>query len=345
MPMTGTNLNSATEIRINVELQSTYTLPSEAFLLFEGQLVKLADGTAYVNTDAVTLTSNVLADNSGFAARQAYIIQKPTTKGTFSFCVPLRHIFGFSDDYNKVIYGLKQTISLARDSDDNAIFKRAGVAAAKVKLNKISLFMPHVLPADTQRYKHYNQIESKVTLPVSFRARQCDTISVPQATTFSWRLSVKASPERARYIIVAFQTSKSRDQNANASIFDHFDLKNMYIMLNQDRYPYIDYNLSFPNQQFSRAYREAAVFNEKFYGMNELITHSNINPSDYKDLHPLFVFDVSKQPELIKSSTIDVINKATFNSAVPASTDAYAVVVSNKLLQFQLDGNKIDVVY
>ena len=45
----------------------------------------------------------VIADNTGFSVRQAYHIQKPITKGTFSFIIPLKHIFGFCDDYNKVV--------------------------------------------------------------------------------------------------------------------------------------------------------------------------------------------------------------------------------------------------
>ncbi|XP_065667831.1 uncharacterized protein LOC136088098 [Hydra vulgaris] len=194
-PVARTNLNSAKEIRINIEQQDLFTLPFEAYLLFEGQLVKLAGGTAYANTDAVTLTNNgnmhlfsqisyqlsnqdietiyhpgqattmlgmfkypndfqlvqglnqlwykdtattaVLADNSGFALRQAYIVQKPTTKGIFSFCIPLRHIFRFCDDYDKVVYGFKHTITLVRKSDDDAIFKLAAAALGKVNLNKV----------------------------------------------------------------------------------------------------------------------------------------------------------------------------------------------------------------
>ncbi|XP_065653023.1 uncharacterized protein LOC136080334 [Hydra vulgaris] len=248
------------------------------------QLVKLADGTAYANTDAVTLTNNaqglnqlwykditttpVLTDNLGFALRQAYIIKKPTTKGKFSFCILLRHNFGFCDDYDNVIYGYKHTITLFRKSDDDAIFELAAAAAGKVNLNKISLFVPHVILSDVERISLYKSIESKVTLPVSFQARQCDTIPVAQANSFSRRLSVKISSERPRYIIAAFQTNKDGDQNANALIFDHCDLKNICIMLNQERYPAVNYNFLFPNQQFSRAYRDAAVFNEKFYGMN-----------------------------------------------------------------------------
>ncbi|XP_065664416.1 uncharacterized protein LOC136086076 [Hydra vulgaris] len=278
-PVARTNQNSAGEIRVNVEKQDLFTLPPEAFLLFEGQIVKFADGTAYANTDATTLTNNgqattmlgmlkypndfqlaqglnqlwykdtattaVLADNSGFALRQAYIIQKPTTKETFLFSIPLRYIFGFCDDYNKVIYGFKHTITLIRKSDVDAIFKLAAAALRKVNLNKISLFIPHVIPSDVERINLYKSIKSKVTLPVSFRAPQCDTIYVPLSNTFSWRLSVKTSPEKPRYIIVAFQTSKDGDQNANTSVFDYCDLKNMHIVLNQERYPAADYNLSF----------------------------------------------------------------------------------------------------
>jgi len=65
------------------------------------------------------------------------------------------------------------------------------VGAGKVKLDIISLFMPHVLPSDKEKLQLYKIIESKATVPVAYRARQCDTITVPQSTAFSWRLSVK----------------------------------------------------------------------------------------------------------------------------------------------------------
>ena len=57
-------------------------------------------------------------------------------------------------------------------------------------------------------------------------------------------------------------------------------------MLNQDQYPVVDYDLSFPNQQFARAYRAASEFREKFYGMSHLISQSNINSTKFKDYIP-----------------------------------------------------------
>ena len=80
---------------------------------------------------------------------------------------------------------------------------------------------------------------------------QCDTASIPQATSFSWRLSVKSSAEVPRFIIVGFQTNKSGDQEQNPSIFDNVRVSNIYVMLNSMRYPTADYNISFLAQKFS----------------------------------------------------------------------------------------------
>ena len=107
-----------------------------------------------------------LLQNEGFKTRQSYLIQAPTAKGMFSFKIPLKHIFGFCEDYDRIVYSLKHTLTLVRRSDDDAIFRGAGVDAGKVVLNKISWFVPRVLPADSEKFSLYKSIESKVTLPV-----------------------------------------------------------------------------------------------------------------------------------------------------------------------------------
>ena len=123
------------------------------------------------------------------------------------------------------------------------------------------------------------------------------------------------------------------------------DLRNVYVMLNSDRYSAVDYNFSFSNQKFSRVYGDAALFEVKFIGMDELIIQSNITPSDYKTLYPLFTVDVSKQKEKLKSSVVDIQIKANFTEIVPANTRAFALVISDKMLSFQSDGNNMSVIY
>ena len=148
--------------------------------------------------------------NTGWNVRRQYIIRNSDPKGSFSFRIPLKHIFGFCEDYDKVVYGLKHTLTLTRNNDDDAIFRDAGVDAGKIMLSKISWFMPHVTPADKDKMELYKIIERKENLPVGYRMIQCDTASIPQAISFSWRLSVKSSPEVPRFIIVGFQIIKAK---------------------------------------------------------------------------------------------------------------------------------------
>ena len=298
-------------------------------------------------------TTDAAEANTGWEIRRKYIIQSPNNKrGTFSFRIPLKHIFGFCNDYDKVVYGVKHTLTLTRNSDDDAIFRAANDAAGnpvpngKVELKQISWFMPHVTPADKDKMELYKIIERKEKIPVGYRMIQCDSATVSNSTHFSWRLSVKSSPEVPRFIIIGFQdANKSGDQLTNPAVFDHKKVNNIYVMLNSVRYPTADYNITFLDQEFSRIYGDAADFRSKFFNMDELISNPNITPVDYKLLYPLFLFDVSKQSEKLKYSTTDIQIKVVFNEAPGNGTQIYAVIISDRLINFQSDGNKFSVVF
>jgi len=116
----------------------------------------------------------------------------------------------------------------------------------------------------------------------------------------------------------------------------------MFVMLNSRRYSGIDYDdTNFTQQKFSRVYGDAAAFRTKFYNVEELISSPNITPADYKELFPMFFFDVTKQK--LKNSVTDIQIKAQFSENVAASTEAFAVGVSDKSLIFQSDGQKMHV--
>ena len=149
----------------------------------------------------------------------------------------MKHIFGFCEDYDKIVSGLKHNLTLVTKTYDDAIFRGTAAGAGKVSLDKISWFMPHVIPTDAEKFSLYKTIKSKVKVPVAYRTRQCDMLSVPESTNFTWRLRVKTASEKSIFIIVGFQTAKDGDQTKNPSTFDHLNLRNAYVMLNSDRYP------------------------------------------------------------------------------------------------------------
>ena len=297
--------------------------------------------------------------NVGFKIRRDYIFGNTdgvaANVGKFSFRIPLKHIFGFCEDYDKIVYGLKHTLTLTRDNDNTAIFKwidddGAGndrLAFGRVNLDKIIWFMPHVTPADEDKMKLYKIIERKEKIPVGYRMIQCDSASIPPGniSSFSWRLAVKSSPEVPRFIIIGLQQNGVNNQTTNPSTFAHLNISNMYVMLNSTRYPATDYDINFGIQQFSRVYGDVAEFRSKFYNMDELISNPNINPSDYKGLYSLFLFDVSKQSEKLKYSTTDIQVKIFFRGDVPNNVQVYGVIISDRLINFQSDGNKFSVVF
>ena len=287
-------------------------------------------------------------ENLGYKKRNEYIIQTSDPKGTFSFKIPLKHFLGFCEDYKKILYGMQQRLTLTRTNNDNAIFRTAATDAGTVRLDKIRWFMPHVIPSDAYRLQLDKVIEKKEKLPVGYRMLQCDTSQVPtNQKSFTWRLGVKSSPDIPRFIIVGFQSGKNNNQERNPAIFDHLYVRNIYVTLNAKRYPDTDYDNDFNKNQYSRIYGDASSFRKKFFNMDELVSNSGINPLDYKNLFPLYVFDVTKQSEKLKTSVSDIHIKAFFDNDPaggnnpPDNTMAYAVIISDRLFHFVSDGSKI----
>ena len=287
-------------------------------------------------------------DNLGYKKRNEYIIRTSDPKGTFSFKIPLKHFLGFCEDYKKILYGMQQRLTLTRTNNDNAIFRTAATDAGTVRLDKIRWFMPHVIPSDAYRLQLDKVIEKKEKLPVGYRMLQCDTSQVPtNQKSFTWRLGVKSSPDIPRFIIVGFQSGRNNNQEQNPAIFDHLYVRNIYVTLNAKRYPDTDYDNDFNKNQYSRIYGDASSFRKMFFNMDELVSNSGINPLDYKNLFPLYVFDVTKQSEKLKTSVSDIHIKAFFDNDPaggnnpPANTMAYAVIISDRLFHFVSDGSKI----
>ena len=283
-----------------------------------------------------------IVNNLGFKKRHQHIIMRSNPKGTFSFKIPLKHFLGFCEDYRKILYGMQQRLTLTRIGNDNAIF-RAGGDEGEVYIDKIRWFMPHVIPSDAYRLQLDKIIEKKEKIPVGYRMLQCDSTQVPNGnTTFTWRLGVKSSPDIPRFIIVGFQTNKNNDQQTNPALFNHCRVRNIYVTLNAKRYPDTDYDNDFVKNQYSRIYGDASLFRKKFFNMDELVSNSGVEPINFKDLFPLYVFDVTKQSEKLKTSVSDIHIKAFFNNpGVANDTMAYAVIISDRLFHFVSDGSKI----
>ena len=63
-----------------------------------------------------------------------------------------------------------------------------------------------------------------------------------------------------------------------------------------------------------------------------------MSPIAFKSLYPIHAFDVSKQSERL-TGVVDLTVRMEFSVNVPANTQAYALVISNRMLKLKIDGS------
>ena len=319
-----------------------------------------ADYNKYRLSAANTVSGDYANYNAGFTSRGTLLFSS-NPRGSFAFDIPMNHVFGFCEDYKKVMYGVKYSLYLSRRDDNLALFRSDGVALnaygtgpdpavaavddGQIVLSKISWFMPHVEPGTDEKNILYKVVSEKSKLPLAFRGRQVESMIVPAGNqSWSWSLTAKSSPEKPRWIVVGFQTNKNAYQTQNPSIFDHCSLTNAYVMLNSERYPLTDLNQNFTRNNYSRLFKMASEFKKEFYGIENVVSDCQLNPSNYKSLFPLIVFDTRKQSERLKGGITSITLHFNFSVGIPNNTTAFAVILSDKIYSLESDGSKFNVI-
>ena len=291
-------------------------------------------------------TSESTLMERAFARRREYIIGKPEKAGQFSFIIELENVFGFIEDFDKVVYGMRHKLTLVRKSDTDAIFRDGTVGDGKVRFSKIAWLMPRVHASDAKKFELYKKIESKMAIDVGFRMRQCNVAEIPKnITSFDWRLGVRSAPEKPRHILIAFQKDRGGDQTKNPSLFDNIDVSQVSVVLNDTKYPARDVTASFSKHQFAEYYKMFTDFGRDYYGLDPLTVGNWVDIITYKEEYPIFYFDVSKHSERLNQGVVDVMVRMRFEKETPEHVQAYALIISDRRIKFQSDGKKMNIMY
>ena len=292
------------------------------------------------DTDATQL------GDKGWQKRKEYVIGKSDPKGSFSFIIELENVFGFVEDYDKITYGMRHKLTLVRKGDNDALFRTAPTANGKVNLTKVAWLMPRVHASDAKRFDLYRKIESKVSIDAAFRMRQCNVAEIPpNVTTFDWRLGVRSAPEKPRHILIALQKDKSGDQTKNVSLFDHEEITQVSVVLNDIKYPARDIHADFKKHKFIEYYKSFTDFARDYYGLDPLTVGNFIDPISYKEEFPIFYINVSHQSERLTQGVVDIKVQLRFGKNTEANTVAHALIISDRRMKFTSDGSKMNIIY
>ncbi|KAE9521242.1 hypothetical protein AGLY_018354, partial [Aphis glycines] len=96
----------------------------------------------------------------------------------FAGCIPLKHLFGFCEDYKKILLNCNQQLILNRSSTDLDAIRVVGAGATEhveknkkitIELTKVAWKMPIIKVTDKEKLKLLKVLDSRKTLSCAFR--------------------------------------------------------------------------------------------------------------------------------------------------------------------------------
>ncbi|XP_043469503.1 uncharacterized protein LOC122503133 [Leptopilina heterotoma] len=367
------SFNNSNEIRIAVQHQYLCILPSKSSLHIFGRLAKndgitLTENVHLSNNAVCFLFDEIRYELNGIEIDRCkyvghttimknYVSQTPTQinfienagysrmtadarlvleNGYFDVTIPLSMIFGFAEDYKKIIMNAKHELILTRArSDMNAIIQtgQGGDEEFKIFINKLEWMVPYVLPADNNKIKLLKFIEKDPLISMSFRSWEIyEYPLLPASSKVLWQIKTSTQLEKPRYVIVGFQTARKDKRKKHACHFDHCNITNVKLFLNSQYYPYGNLNLNFDQNQFSLLYEMYANFQSSYYGKD---SKPILTKDIFKSLFPLIVIDCSKQNEFLKQASVDVRLEFEAGNNMPAETTAYCLIIHDRVIQYK----------
>ena len=252
--------------------------------------------------------------------------------GTFhSVVIPFRVLFTLGEDFKKVLVNSKLEVLLTRArSDDNAIIQ-SSEETYSLNISKVQFRLPFVQVDDVARLNFLKIIEKDEALPLVFRSWDLYQYpELPKSTSHTWTIKTSTQLEKPRYVIVFFQTDRSHNKLKDASLYDHCNLRDVKLKLNNESYPYENLNQDFSKNDYSLFYHAYCEFSRVYSG--DLSPFLNLKT--YKSHSPLFIIDCSRQKEKLPFGPVDVRLEFESTDPFPAKTTANCIIIHDTAFEY-----------
>lgn len=358
--------NNNDEIRIAIQSQDLYVLPSSSYILIEfttrrtPNLDVLDRNIFFTQNFVAHLFSEMRYELNGFEidrcrspgttsfmkcmvacrsedtlAYKMYAEGKDVQVqyGTYTMMIPLRFIFGFCDDFKKIIMNCKHELILIRNrSDVNAY--RAAQNIVTFTVNKIYWKIQHVTLSDAAKLSMLKTLNRNDDLPIEYRSWDLYELpAVPQSTRHNWAVKTTTQLSKPRFVIVGFQWNRNYVVNNDVSMFDCSNISDVKLYLNNERYPYDNLNTNFTNLNYVELYHMFIGIQHAYYGKSSPYKPVETSYSEFKD-RTLFAFDCTKSDETIKKGMVDIRIEIEARTNIPENTAAYCLIIHDNLVWY-----------
>ncbi|KAL4083083.1 hypothetical protein QTP88_028413 [Uroleucon formosanum] len=344
------SLSNNDEIRISVLNMDSYTLPCESYIYIEGKVNKPSDAAGDVrfsNNGLAFLFSEMRYEINGIEIQKlkspgvssclkAYCSYTPNdlnalenaawdsamdsednknfmSNNVFTGCIPLKHLFGFCEDYKKILLNCNQQLILNRASTD---------------LDAI-----HVVVSDKEKLRLLKVIDSHRTLSCAFRTWDLSEYPIlPRNTSHSWTVKSSSLLEKPRFVLFGLQTDRKKNNEVDAGRFDHCQLKNLKVHLNSEVYPYEDFRADFKNNTTSILHKAYTDFQKSYYERD--YSEPLLSKHIFQNYVLIVVVDLSRQNDNVKSSTVDLRIEFETDTVIPEKTAAYCLILHDQIITY-----------
>lgn len=364
-----TAFNNNDEIRIAIQQQDLYVLPHDSYIYVEGAIEKEAGSNnpmpSFVNNGIAFLFDEIRYEINGFmidkcknvgitSTMKGLISHRPDDmhslaiscwntgpyinlidKKTFNYCIPLKHLLGFIEDYRNIVMNVKHELVLIRSRTDvNSLIGTHD--NCKIKLLKVQWRMPHVNVSDAEKLKLLRVIERKQTIPMHFRSWELyEYPTLPQTDRQVWTVKTSTQLNTPRFIILGFQTDRNNLIHKDKSNFDYCTFNDIKVYLNSECYPYESLDINFPENRYAVLYDMYSRFQKSYYhDRDDKIAAPLLKFDSFKDKAPLIVIDCAHQNEVLKKSVIDIRMVIQMKENIPANTSAFCLIIHDNLVTY-----------
>lgn len=368
--------NNCDEIRIAIQQQDLYLLPHDSYIYIEGKIEKDPSAKAedevpnFVNNAPAFLFDEIRYELNGIeidkcknvgvtTSMKGYLSflpddmnrmeiagwnideHKKAEPGYVNYCIPLKNIFGFAEDYQNIVLNAKHELILIRSRNDTNIFYGDN-NIVKFQLNKIQWRISHIQVSDSEKISLLRFIEKQKTVQMAYRSWELfEHPSLPENDKHIWSVKTSLQVNTPRYIIIGFQTNRNNQIKPDKSYFDHCNISDIKVYLNSICYPYENLNIDFDKQQYAVLYDMYAKFQETYYH-DKLYSSALLSLSNFKTIAPLIVIDCSRQNESLKKSVVDLRIEMQTKKNIPAQTTAYCLIIHDNVVLYNPYTNSVN---
>lgn len=365
-----TSFNRNDEIRIPINQQDLYVLPSASTLYLEGEVYIYRNDDTKAKVDTVNFVNNPILflfqeiryelngveidkiKNVGVTTTmKSYLSMSEsesktakvwgwsvggstkTNNGKFSVSIPLNKILGFAEDYKKIIMNCKHELVLLRTNTNlNAVILGEHEIIEDIVISKIIWRVPHVKVSDRERISLLKHLEKDRAISLVYRNWDLyEYPLLPKTRKHTWSIKTSSQTEKPRYVIIGLQTNRKQNAKSSMSEFDHCNLSDVKVFLNCTYFPYENLNVSFSDEKISLLYEQYAKFQQSYYGR---CAEPLLSLKEFKDFAPVFVIDCCRQQETLKGS-VDVRLEIEADQDIPDQTSAYCLILNDCIFEYK----------